>query len=123
MANRSQPVTNASDLVRADGDDVVVTVHVQPGAGRTAVLGRHGDALKVRVAAPPVDNRANVATVALLAGVLDVAPGNIEVVGGERSRLKRLRAKGIELDDAIERVERALELAATMPGQPRRRPQ
>jgi uncharacterized protein len=96
---------------------------VQPGAGRTAVVGRHGDALKVRVAAPPVDNRANVATVALLAGVLDVAPGNIEVVGGERSRLKRLRAKGIELDDAIERVERALELAATMPGQPRRRPQ
>jgi len=109
--------------VRADGDDVVVLVHVQPGAGRTAVVGRHGDALKVRVAAPPVDDRANVATVALLADVLAIAPGSIDVVSGDRSRLKRLRAKGIELDDAIERIERALEVAATMPGQPRRRPQ
>lgn len=116
-------MTSASDLVRADGDDVVVAVHVQPGAGRTAVVGRHGDALKVRVAAPPVDDRANVATIALLAGVLDIAPGNIEVTSGQRSRLKQLRAKGIELDDAVERIERALEVAATMPGQPRRRPQ
>jgi uncharacterized protein (TIGR00251 family) len=123
MANRSLAVTSASDLVRADGDDVVVAVHVQPGAGRTAVVGRHGDALKVRVAAPPVDDRANVAAVALLADVLDVAPSSIAVVSGERSRLKRLRAEGIELDDAVERIERALEVAATMPGQPRRRPQ
>jgi uncharacterized protein len=116
-------VTSASDLVRADGDDVVVAVHVQPGAGRTAVVGRHGEALKVRVAAPPVDDRANIATVALLAEVLDVAPGSIEVVSGDRSRLKRLRVKGVELVDAVERIERALEVAATMPGQPRRRPQ
>ena len=79
--------------------------------------------MKVRVAAPPVDDRANVATVALLADVLDVAAGNIEVVSGERSRLKRLRAKGIELDEAVERLERALEVAATKPGQPRRQPQ
>lgn len=116
-------MTSASDLVRADGDDVVVAVHVQPGAGRTAVVGRHGDALKVRVAAPPVDDRANVAAVALLADVLDIAPRSITVVSGDRSRLKRLRATGIELDEAIERIERALEVAATMPGQPRRRPQ
>ena len=70
---------------------MVISVHVQPGAGRSAVVGRHGQAVKVRVAAPPVDDRANEATVALLATTLDVAPGAVALVSGDTSRLKRFR--------------------------------
>ena len=109
-------MSDVKDLVTADGDAVVVAVHVQPRAGRTAVVGRHGDALKVRVAAPPVDDRANTATIALVAELLDVPASGVSVVSGERSRLKRLRAVGIEHEDAIERVELALEAAAEPPG-------
>jgi hypothetical protein len=112
-------MSDASDLVTVDGDAVVVAVHVQPRAGRTAVVGRHGDALKVRVAAPPVDDRANDAAVALLAEVLDLPVSAMSVVTGARSRVKRVRAEGIDHDDAVERVERALEVAAEPPG-PRR---
>ncbi|MSO79189.1 MAG: YggU family protein, partial [Acidimicrobiia bacterium] len=96
-------MSGANDLVTADGDAVVIAVHVQPRAGRTAVVGRHGDALKVRIAAPPVDDRANTATVALIAGMLDVAATGVTVVSGERSRLKRLRVQGIDLETALER--------------------
>ncbi|MEX0664612.1 MAG: DUF167 domain-containing protein [Acidimicrobiia bacterium] len=111
----------APDLVTTDGDAVVVAVHVQPRAGRTAVVGRHGDALKVRVAAPPVDDRANEATIALLADVLDVPASAMSVVAGARSRMKRVRVQGIDHETAVERVERALELAAEPPGPRQRR--
>lgn len=115
-------MSGASDLVVATDDGVTVAVHVQPGAGRTSVVGRHGDALKLRVAAPPVDERANVAAAALLAEVLGVKPGAVELVSGQRSRMKRFRVSGLDRDDALERVERALGAAATPPGPRRRRP-
>jgi hypothetical protein len=111
----------APDLVTTDGDAVVVAVHVQPRAGRTAVVGRHGDALKVRVAAPPVDDRANKATITLLADVLDVPASAMSVVSGQRSRMKRVRVEGIDHETAVERVERALEVAAEPPGPHQRR--
>jgi uncharacterized protein (TIGR00251 family) len=114
-------VTAVSDLLTVDADAVVVAVHVQPRAGRTAVVGRHGDALKVRVAAPPVDDRANEATIALVAEVFDVPAKTVALVAGERSRLKRLRVEGIDLDTAVERLERAHEAAAQPPGPHRRR--
>jgi uncharacterized protein len=96
-----------SDLYDVSGDDVIVRVHVQPGAGRTAVAGRHGDALKVRVAAPPQGGRANDAVVALIGEVLGVPAAAVTVVSGASSRSKRLRVTGLAPAD----VERRLELA------------
>ena len=96
------------------GDDgsVVLRLHVVPGAGRTVVAGRHGDALKVRVAAPPERGRANDACVALVADTLGVAPGRIELVSGPASRSKRVRVSGVEADD----VRRLLAAALGAPG-------
>src|SRR5687768_7294312 len=79
------PVPELSDLYDAGKDGVVLRVHVQPGAGRSAVVGRHGDSLKVRIAAPPVGGRANEATLALLAEVLGLASADVELTGGESS--------------------------------------
>jgi hypothetical protein len=114
-------MSDVKDLVTADGDAVVVAVHVQPRAGRTAVVGRHGEAIKVRVAAPPVDDRANTATIALVAEMLDIPTSAVTVVTGERSRLKRLRVTGIDHETAMERVEQALDAAAEPPGPKQRR--
>lgn len=73
--------------------NVMLRVHVQPGARRNEIVGPHGDALKVRVAAPPVDGKANAAVVELLAEILD-AP--VELVAGGSSRRKRLRITGLD---------------------------
>jgi hypothetical protein len=115
-------VSGVSDLVIKDGDGVMVAVHVQPGAGKTSVVGRHGDALKLRVAAPPVDDRANAAAAALLAEVLGVKTAAVELVSGQRSRMKRFRVRGLDHDEALERVERALDGATAPPGPRRHRP-
>jgi len=85
-----------------------VHVHVLPRSGRTEIVGRHGDALKVRVAAPPVDGRATEAARVALADALGVAPATVTVVSGERSRLKRLRIDGLAAAEARRRLARWL---------------
>ncbi|MGI8684344.1 MAG: DUF167 domain-containing protein [Acidimicrobiales bacterium] len=101
-----------------DGGAVVLRLHVQPGAGRTAIVGRHGDALKVKVAVPPEKGRANEACVALVASTLGVAKGAVELVSGPASRTKRVRITGVEVDE----VRRLLGVALAGPGEAGREP-
>ncbi|HUR77242.1 MAG TPA: DUF167 domain-containing protein [Acidimicrobiales bacterium] len=98
------------DYTAGDNDEsgtAVIRLHVQPGAGRTAIVGRHGDAVKVRVAAPPEGGRANDAVVALVAATFDVKLAQVSLVSGEASRAKRVQIA----DVAEEEVKRLLELA------------
>lgn len=114
-------MSDVSDLYTVDDDGVVVAVHVQPRAGRGALVGRHGRALKLRVAAPPVDERANEAAAAVLADAFDVPVARVELVAGSRSRLKRFRLQGVSGEDFEPRVRRLLDLAAEPEGPRRRR--
>jgi uncharacterized protein len=100
--------------IEAEGT-VLLRLHVQPGAGRSAVVGRHGDALKLRIAAPPVGGRANQAVLELLASTLGAKPADVELVGGDSSRSKRARVKGVEIDDLKRRLETAIENAGQGP--------
>ena len=70
---------------------VELRLHVQPGAKRTGFAGRHGDALKFRLAAPPVDGRANEALLAFLAEAFGVPQRQVAIVRGETSRQKTVR--------------------------------
>lgn len=81
--------------LRAEGDGVVLTLHIQPGAKKTEVVGLHGDALKIRLAAPPVDGKANAALLAFVAEQLGVAKSTVELVSGQTSRAKRVRVSGM----------------------------
>jgi hypothetical protein len=93
------------DIVDSDGSGaVVVRVHVQPRAGITSVAGTHGEALKIRVAAPPVDGRATEAARVALAEAMRVPVSAVELVAGERSRLKRFRIRGLDIGAARERL-------------------
>jgi uncharacterized protein (TIGR00251 family) len=87
----------------------VLRLHVQPGAGRTAVVGRHGDAVKVKVGAPPEGGRANAACVALVAHSLGVTEGDVELTAGASSRSKRVRVSGLAVDEVRRRLQIALD--------------
>jgi uncharacterized protein (TIGR00251 family) len=103
------PTSHVDDLYRTDGDDAVVLhVHVQPGAGRSAVVGRHGAALKVRVAAAPEGGRANDATADLLAETFGLKRAQVELVGGPSSRAKQFKLTGLDVDLFRTQLERAV---------------
>ncbi|MBN2495412.1 MAG: YggU family protein [Deltaproteobacteria bacterium] len=67
---------------------------VQPGAARDACCGMHGERLKIRLSAPPVDGKANKALIAFLCRVLDLRPGRVELVAGRSARGKTVRVHG-----------------------------
>jgi uncharacterized protein len=104
-----------------DNGTIVLRVHVQPGAGRTAIQGRHGDALKISVAAPPQGGRANDAVAKLLAEVFGIKQDAVSVVGGATSRSKRLLLAGLDEEAVQEALELALDEAARRPGTARNR--
>ena len=68
-----------------------LTIRVQPGASRSEVVGPHGDALRVRVAGPAVDGKANAELVRFLAEHLGLPARSIEITRGHASRTKVVR--------------------------------
>ncbi|HXF94789.1 MAG TPA: DUF167 domain-containing protein [Gemmatimonadales bacterium] len=81
----------------------VAAVHVVPRARRTEIAGTYGDAIKIRVAAPPVAGRANAELVRFLAGRLGVPRNAVRITGGERGRRKVVRVEGVS-DDELRRA-------------------
>lgn len=103
------PTSHVDDLFRPDGDDAVVLhVHVQPAAGRSAIVGRHGTSLKVRVAAAPEGGRANEACADLLAETFGLKRAQVELVGGPSSRAKQYKLSGVEVDAFRTLLERSV---------------
>ena len=89
------------DWFRLDADGAVtLRVHAQPGAKRTEVAGLHGAAVKIRVAAPALEDRANAALVEFLAGRFSVARREVRLLSGDRSREKRFEIRGSRLSPA-----------------------
>ena len=68
----------------------MIAVHAQPGAKKSAVVGLYDQALKIRIAAPPVEGKANDVLTAFVADVLGVARRTVSIVKGESSREKLL---------------------------------
>ena len=81
---------------RRDGADWLLDLHVQPGAKMTAAVGEHGGRLKLKIAAPPVDNKANAHLLTWLAAQLGVPKSAVRLVRGETSRQKTVAVCGVD---------------------------
>jgi uncharacterized protein (TIGR00251 family) len=88
----------------AAGDGTRVALRVQPRASRNEVAGLHGDTLKVRLAAPPVDGAANEALVRYLAEILAVPRAAVTLVGGQSSRSKAVQVSGLAPGEVARRL-------------------
>lgn len=85
------------DISRRDGS-ITFLVRVQPRASRNAIEGEREGALKIRLTAPPVDDRANESLRRLLADRLKVPLSAVRILGGERNRTKRVAVSGVSAE-------------------------
>ena len=95
--------------IRESGGRVRFSVRVQPRASRDELAGIHGDAIKIRLSAPPVDGAANDALVNFLSTVFAVPKRAIRILAGETSRSKVVEIEGITaraIHDVVAGVER-----------------
>jgi uncharacterized protein len=86
------------------GASTRLRLRVIPGSARSGVVGRHGDAWKLRVTAPPERGKANEAALHLLAGALRVEPGALRLVAGHGARDKTVEVAGLSADEAERRL-------------------
>jgi len=80
--------------MRQDGDDLVLSVRVQPRAKKNEILDVRDGRLRLRTTAPPTDGKANQAVIKLIAAYLQIAPSRIHLMRGKTQRNKQLRVTG-----------------------------
>jgi hypothetical protein len=89
-----------SNWLRAAGDGrFTLTLHIQPGTRKTEIAGQHGDALKIRLAAPPVDGKANEALLRFVAETLHLPKSSVSLKSGQTSRRKILEVNGATAEE------------------------
>jgi len=89
---------------RAAPSQATLAVQIQPRASRNAVAGWVGEALKIRLTAPPVEGAANEACLAFLADLLDLPQSQLEILRGNRSRHKLIRISGLSQEEVYARL-------------------
>jgi uncharacterized protein len=75
------------------GEDLILHCHLQPKAASDEIVGVHGNRLKIRITAPPVDGKANEHIIKWLSKLFKVPKGDIEILQGELGRQKTLRIR------------------------------
>jgi uncharacterized protein (TIGR00251 family) len=80
-----------------DGN-LLLSLYVQPRAGRNELVGLHGDALKLRLTTPPVDGKANKAVIAFLAKLFKIPKSAVMIKSGLQSRRKKVLLSGLDED-------------------------
>jgi uncharacterized protein (TIGR00251 family) len=87
--------------VPADGREAILHVRVIPRSPRTRVDGRRGDAILIRLAAPPVEGAANEALIAFLSAALRVPKRDVRIAAGAKSRDKTVAIAGMTAEAAL----------------------
>jgi uncharacterized protein (TIGR00251 family) len=92
-------------------EGVLLSLHVVPRAARSEIVGTHGEALKVRINAPPAGGAANAALVELIAQQLGVPKQQVQIISGKASRRKRVAIRGVSYRTLERRLARLLSAA------------
>ena len=106
---------NTGFRIRQSGADIEVPLHVQPRARRTQIAGLHDGILKVKIAAPPVDDAANRAIVEFFSVMLDQPKSRLHITSGEKSRNKVLRIEGMPMKTFRELIAAHLQTSTPLP--------
>jgi uncharacterized protein len=99
-------LVNLPEWAQFDGKNIILRLYIQPGARQTALAGTHDGALKIRLAAPPVEGKANAALIIWLSKTLQKPQRSVVLIAGELSRHKRIAIEvhTNELESTIQKL-------------------
>ncbi len=90
--------------IQAAGDGAVIQIKVVPRASKNEISGLHGDALKVRLKAPPVDGKANKELLRFMAKALQLSTQQLQITSGASSRNKRVKVDSLTPEEVTRRL-------------------
>lgn len=100
----------SEQIIQESKKGVTLAIHIVPRAAKNEIVGTHGNALRIRLKAPPVEGAANTALLAFIAEVLGISPHQIELISGHTSRNKLLAITGLTKDTILKRLLKHLRL-------------
>lgn len=87
-------------FLEQDKHGILIRLYIQPRASKNEIVGIHGGtALKIRLTSPPVDGAANSACIEFLANILGIRKSHVEILSGQKSRIKQIKLSGISLQE------------------------
>ena len=87
------------EFVFSKNDTTLIRCRIQPSASKTAFSGIYNDALKIALAAPPVDGKANKALTIFIAKILGISKSSVSIAKGEKSRDKVVACRNITIEE------------------------
>ncbi|MCK4240393.1 MAG: YggU family protein [Candidatus Atribacteria bacterium] len=98
--------SSINDCFKIVGNDIVIKVKIVPGSSKDKIIGIYNDALKIAIAAPPVEGKANKKCIAYLAKCFDIAKSKIEIISGQTSKNKLIKINDVSQKDFLDKIEK-----------------
>lgn len=98
--------SSIDDCFKIRGNDIIIKVKIVPGSSKNKIIGAYNDALKISIAAPPVEGKANKKCIAYLAKYFDVAKSKIEIISGQTSKNKLIKIYDISPKKFLDKIEK-----------------
>lgn len=98
--------SSIDDCFKISGNDIIIKVKIVPGSSKNKIIGAYNDALKISIAAPPVEGKANKKCIAYLAKYFDVAKSKIEIISGQTSKNKLIKIYDISPKEFLDKIEK-----------------
>lgn len=98
--------SSIDDCFEIRGNDIIIKVKIVPGSSKNKIIGVYNDALKISIAAPPVEGKANKKCIAYLAKYFDVAKSKIEIISGQTSKNKLIKIYDISPKEFLDKIEK-----------------
>lgn len=83
---------------------IILAVKLTPNASKDEIIGYTEEYIKIRISAPPNENKANKKLISFISNWLDTAKSNIFLAGGDKSRLKKILIKNIKTEDLVQKI-------------------
>lgn len=98
--------SSIDDCFKIRGNDIIIKVKIVPGSSKNKIIGAYNDALKISIAAPPVEGKVNKKCIAYLAKYFDVAKSKIEIISGQTSKSKLIKIYDISPKEFLDKIEK-----------------